>query len=48
MHDIRCTNIADMFYQELLNSVSHFKETERGRNQVVKQWKNIEEIIKER
>lgn len=36
MHDFRCTSAADMFYQELANSVRHFKETEGGRNQVCK------------
>lgn len=34
MHDFRCTSSVDMFYQELANPVSHFKETEGGRNQV--------------
>lgn len=36
MHDFRCTSAADMFYQELAESVRHFKETERGRNQLSK------------
>ena len=36
MHDFRCTSSVDMFYQELANPVSHFKETEGGRNQVCK------------
>lgn len=36
MHDFRCTSAADMFYQDLANPVSHFKETEGGRNQVCK------------
>lgn len=36
MHDFRCTSAADMFYQDIANPVSHFKETEGGRNQVCK------------
>lgn len=36
MHDFRCTNAVDMFYQELAESVRHFKETEGGQNQVCK------------
>lgn len=36
MHDFRCTSAVDMFYQELIKPVRHFKETEGGRNQVCK------------
>lgn len=34
MHDFRCTNAADMFYQELEKSVRYFKETEGGQSQM--------------
>lgn len=36
MHDFRCTRSADMFYNELKDTVKHFKETEGGRGQVCK------------
>lgn len=36
LHDFRCTSADDMFYQELVKSVRHFKETEGGQNQVCK------------
>lgn len=36
MHDFRCTSTAEMFYQELANSVGYFKETKGGRNKVCK------------
>lgn len=36
MHDFRCTDADDMFYQELVKSVRYFKETEGGRIQVSK------------
>lgn len=31
MHDFRCTNSIDMFYQELREPVHYYKETEGGR-----------------
>lgn len=36
MHDFRCTNAIDMFYEELRKPVKHFKETEGGRSQMCK------------
>lgn len=36
MHDFRCTSSVDMFYDELKNTVKHFKETEGGRSQMCK------------
>lgn len=36
MHDFRCTSANDMFYQELVRPVRHFKETEGGRNRMSK------------
>lgn len=36
MHDFRCTNSTDMFYDELKNTVKYFKETEGGRRQMCK------------
>lgn len=36
MHDFRCTSSADMFYNELKDTVKHFKETEGGRSQMCK------------
>ena len=35
-HDFHCTSAVDMFYQELVKSVRHFKETEGGRSQMSK------------
>ena len=43
MHDFRCTRSVDMFYNELKDTVKHFKETEGGRGQVCKA---MEERIK--
>lgn len=36
MHDFRCTNAIDMFYEESRKPVKHFKETEGGRSQMCK------------
>lgn len=36
MHDFRCTDARDMFYEALKKPVKHFKETEGGRNQMCK------------
>ncbi len=36
MHDFRCTNATDMFYEALQKPVRHFKETEGGRSQMCK------------
>mgnify|MGYP004610645881 CR=1 FL=1 len=36
MHDFRCKEADDMFYEELQDSVRHFKETEGGRSQMCK------------
>lgn len=46
MHDFRCTSSVDMFYDELKNTVKHFKETEGGRSQMCKAME--ERIEKER
>lgn len=34
MHDFRCTNAVDMYYQELARPVRHFKEIEGGQYQM--------------
>ena len=36
MHDFRCKEADNMFYEELQDSVRHFKETEGGRSQMCK------------
>lgn len=45
MHDFRCRNAEDMFFEPLRNSVHHFKETEGGR---ARMSKDIEKYADER
>ena len=45
MHDFRCTRSVDMFYNELKDTVKHFKETEGGRGQVCKAMEERIEVL---
>ena len=38
MHDFRCENAEDMFYQPLAKSVRHFKETQGGKKTMGMSW----------
>ena len=40
MHDFRCKDAKDMYYDELRRPVQHFKETEGGRSVMCKIWED--------
>lgn len=46
MHDFRCTDAVDMFYQEIAKSVAHFKETEGGQEHMCRIMEDM--LIEER